>query len=112
MTNLANLNISFGIDDHYEDSVVPIDRPSDNWSQANELFSALQELNFARPLQKTFIQLTAPDAIDSRLSVCDILLAVKPEQSLNTYVIFNHASKNVRLDISIKEEGKIVPIRS
>ena len=50
LTNLINLNISFGIDDHYEDSVVPIDRPVDNWNQASEFFSALKDISFAKKL--------------------------------------------------------------
>ena len=107
------MSISFGIDDYYEDSFAPIDRPSDNWAQANEFFACMKDMvRFPSPLEKIFLNLTAPEEIDARLSVCDILLAAKPELSAVTFVVFNGTSSKVRLDISIKNEGHIVPIRS
>ena len=69
-------------------------------------------VRFPNTLDKIFFNLTAPEEIDARLSVCDILLAAKPELSTVTFIVFDSASSKVRLDISINTKGQIVPIRS
>ena len=99
------------MDEDYFYSPQNLERRRENWEQADEFYEAFRSLPTSHPLTEVHFILKTTQDIDARLSVCDILQAVRPERSKLIEISFNSKSNAVRLDVAIKKDSTVWPLR-